>query len=73
MCVFKVGDKIRRIVNNLPESDIYEIERIDKTVEGDWHDGYYEVWYAYLKDNPKIHMIYFHHYGDKPCEYAVLE
>jgi hypothetical protein len=71
-CSFKVGDRVRKIVNGLVEPDIYTIEILEKTVEGDWHDGYYDVWYAHFQGCDMIHIIYFHRYGDEHYEYAVL-
>ena len=71
-CALKVGDRVRKIANGLLEPEIYTIEILEKTVEGDWHDGYYDVWYAHFQDCDKIHIIYFHRYGDEHYEYAVL-
>jgi hypothetical protein len=72
ICTFKVGDRVRKIVNSLVEDEIYTIEILEKTVEGDWHDGYYDVWYAHFQGCDKIHIIYFHRYGDEHYEYAIL-
>lgn len=72
MCQFKVGDKIRKIVGGVVEPEVFIIEILEKTVEGNWHDGYYDVWYAHFQDCEKIHIIYFHQYGGEHCEYAVL-
>jgi|Laugresbdmm110sn_1035088.scaffolds.fasta_scaffold71827_2 hypothetical protein len=47
---FNVGDKIRKI-EDIQDETIYEIVNIIKETGGNWHDGFYTIWSAVIRNN----------------------